>query len=92
LFGRLGSYDEARARREAAGRPDDVDAQIRVADLDLAAGKVEEAFDRLLGVVRRTSGEERDRARAHLVSLFDVFPPGDPRVSRARAALSSLLF
>jgi putative thioredoxin len=92
LSRRLGSYDEARARREAAGSPDDVGAQIRVADIDLATGKAEEAFDRLLGVVRRTSGEERDRARAHLVSLFDAFPPGDPRVSKARAALSSLLF
>jgi putative thioredoxin len=92
LSRRLASYDEARTRREAAGRPDDVDAQIRVADIDLAAGKAEEAFDRLLGVVRRTSGEERDRARVHLVSLFDAFPPGDPRVSKARAALSSLLF
>ncbi|HYZ54227.1 MAG TPA: tetratricopeptide repeat protein [Streptosporangiaceae bacterium] len=92
LSRRLGSYDEARARREAAGRPDDVDAQLRVADIDLAAGKVEEAFDRLLGVVRRTSEQERDRTRAHLVSLFDAFPPGDPRVSKARAALSSLLF
>ena len=40
----------------------------------------------------RTSGEERNRARVHLVSLFDVFPPREPRVARARAKLSSLLF
>jgi putative thioredoxin len=46
----------------------------------------------LLGTVRRSSGEERDRARVHLVSLFDVFPPRDPRVAKARARLSSLLF
>jgi putative thioredoxin len=92
LFQRLDSYDEASARRAAAEHPDDVEAQSRVADIDLAAGHVEEAFDRLLGVIRRTSGEEREQARVHLVRLFDVFPPRDPRVSKARATLSSLLF
>jgi putative thioredoxin len=92
LFRRANTYDEAAARRTAASRPDDVDAQSQVADLDLAAGRVDEAFDRLLGVIRRTSGEDRNRARLHLVGLFDIFPPRDPRVTKARATLSSLLF
>ena len=92
LFQRLDSYDEAATRRAAAEHPDDVAAQARVADLEVAAGKVEDAFDRLLGLVRRTSGEQRDQARARLVGLFEIFPPRDPRVSKARAALSSLLF
>ena len=67
-------------------------AQIAVADIDLATGRVEEAFDRLLGVVRRTSGGDRDQARAHLVSLFDILPPRDPRVAKTRSTLASLLF
>jgi putative thioredoxin len=92
LFRRVNSYDEAAVRREAAGHPDDVDAQGKVADLDLASGRVDDAFDRLLGVVRRTSGEDRDQARRHLIGLFDIFPPGDPRVGKARATLSTLLF
>jgi putative thioredoxin len=92
LFRRVNSYDEAVVRREAAGHPDDVDAQGKVADLDLASGRVDDAFDRLLGVVRRTSGEDRDQARRHLIGLFDIFPPGDPRVGKARATLSTLLF
>jgi putative thioredoxin len=92
LIRRVASYDQARARRDAAQNPGDVQAQIRVADLDLASGRVEEAFDRLLGVIRRTSGEDREQARAHLVGLFDILPPRDPRVSRARSALSALLF
>ena len=92
LIRRVGSYDQARSRRDAAGHPDDVQAQIQVADIDLASGRIEEAFDRLLGVVRRTSGEDRERARAHLVSLFDLLPPRDPRVGKARSTLSSLLF
>ena len=92
LFQRLDSYDEKAVRRAAAEHPDDVEAQARVADMDVAAGKIEDAFDRLLGLVRRTSGEQRDQARARLVGLFEIFPPRDPRVSKARAALSSLLF
>jgi putative thioredoxin len=92
LIRRVSSYDQARARRDAAERPDDVEAQIRVADIDLASGRIEEAFDRLLGVVRRTSGEDREKARAHLVGLFEILPPRDPHVSRARSTLSALLF
>jgi putative thioredoxin len=92
LIRRVGSYDQARSRRDAAGHPDDAAAQIQVADIDLASGRIEEAFDRLLGVIRRTSGEEREQARAHLVGLFDILPPRDPRVAKARAALSALLF
>ena len=92
LIRRVSSYDEQQVRRDAAEHPGDVDAQARVADLDVASGRSEEGFNRLLGAIRRTSGEDRDRARVHLVKLFDVFPPGDPQVAKARAALSSLLF
>ena len=92
LIRRVSSYDQAKTRREAAEHPGDVPAQARVADIDMATGRIEEAFNRLLGVVRRTSGEERDQARAHLVSLFELLPPNDPQVKKARSALSALLF
>jgi putative thioredoxin len=92
LIRRVTAYDQAKARREAAERPGDVAAQARVADIDIASGRIEEAFNRLLGVVRRTSGEERDQARAHLVGLFELLPPNDPQVKKARSALSALLF
>jgi putative thioredoxin len=92
LFRRVNSYDQAQARRDAAASPADVEAQSRVADIEMSLGKAEEAFDRLLGVIRRTSGEDRDKVRLHLVSLFEMFPPRDPRVTKARSTLSSLLF
>jgi len=92
LIRRVSSYDQAKARREAAEHPGDVPAQTRVADIDVATGRIEEAFNRLLGVVRRTSGEERDQARVHLVGLFELLPPNDPQVKKARSALSALLF
>jgi putative thioredoxin len=92
LIRRVTSYDQAQARRDAAEHPSDVAAQIKVADIELAGGRIEEAFDRLLGVVRRTSGDEREQARKHLVSLFDLLPPNEPQVKKTRAALSALLF
>jgi putative thioredoxin len=92
LFRRVNSYDQAQARKDAAAHPDDVEAQIRVADIEMSLGNAEEAFDRLLGVIRRTTGEDRNKASQHLVGLFEIFPPRDPRVTKARGSLSSLLF
>jgi putative thioredoxin len=92
LLRRVNSYDAAQARKDAAARPGDVDAQIRVADIEMSLGNAEEAFDRLLGVIRRTAGEDRNKVRLHLVGLFEMFSPRDPRVSKARSTLSSLLF
>jgi thioredoxin len=92
LIRRVTSYDQAQARRDAAEHPSDVAAQIKVADIELAGGRIEESFNRLLGVVRRTSGDEREQARKHLVSLFDLLPPNEPQVKKTRAALSALLF
>jgi putative thioredoxin len=92
LIRRVNSYDEAKVRRDAAEHPSDPEAQSKVADIDLASGRIDEAFDRMLGVVRRTSGDDREKARAHLVGLFEILPPRDPRVNKARAALSALLF
>ena len=80
------------ARSAAAADPDDVEAQIVVADLDLLGGHVDDAFARLVGLVRRTSGKERDRAREHLVELFAAVGNDDPRVLKGRQALASALF
>ena len=92
LIRRVNTYDQAAVRRAADASPDDVESQARAADIELATGRVDAGFARLLEIVRRTSGEERDQARVRLLGLFDVFPPKDPRVTKARATLSSLLF
>jgi putative thioredoxin len=80
------------AREAAAARPDDVDAQTLVADLDLLGGHVEDAFNRLVALVARTSGDERNQAREHLIGLFGAVGNDDPRVLRGRQALASALF
>jgi putative thioredoxin len=92
LMRRVSSYDPATASREAAARPDDIDAQLRMADFQMASGDAEQAFDRVLGVIKRTSGPERNTARLHLLDLFEVLPPNDDRVKKARTQLTLLLF
>ncbi|HEY3894029.1 MAG TPA: tetratricopeptide repeat protein [Pseudonocardiaceae bacterium] len=88
---RAESADPA-AVAKADAAPEDVEAQIAAADAEMAAQQPEQAFERLVSTVRRTTAEECDRARAHLVGLFELFPPDDPRVSAARRALARALF
>src|SRR3954449_8273967 len=80
------------ALADADAAPDDVAAQTRAADFLLGTGDVEGAFDRLIDVVRRTSGEDRDLARTHLVDLFGIVGDQDPRVGTARRRLTTALF
>ena len=56
------------------------------------AGALPHARVWLIETVRRTSGDERNQARAHLVELFDVVGADDPRVGKARMQLASALF
>lgn len=92
ILQRTDGVDLGEARAAAAAAPDDVAAQTLVADLDLAGGHVEDAFARLVELVRRTAGAERDAARDHLVGLFAAVGNADPRVMKGRQALASALF
>ncbi len=92
LLLRTQDVDPRTARDAAARDPRDVDAQLVVADLDMLGGHVEDAVDRLVQLVRRTSGDERDAARTHLVGLFSVLDADDPRLAAGRRALSNALF
>ena len=84
--------DLTAAREAAAANPDDVDAQTLVADLDMLGGHVDDAFNRLIDVVRRTSDADRNKAREHLLGLFAAVGNDDPRVRKARQDLASALF
>jgi putative thioredoxin len=92
LLMRTESVDETALRSRAEQAPDDIEAQGAVADLDMVRGRVEEAITRLVELVRRTSGPERDAARQRLVALFELLDPEDPRLVAGRRALSNALF
>jgi putative thioredoxin len=92
LMRRVSSYDPMTVSREAEAHPEDVAAQLRAADFEMASGDAEKAFDRILAVVKRTSGAERNTARVHLLDLFEVLSPDDERLKKARTQLTLLLF
>ncbi|MDP9183036.1 MAG: tetratricopeptide repeat protein [Actinomycetota bacterium] len=77
---------------EAQARPDDVAAQAAAADVEVLTERIQEAIDRLLDLVRRSAGDERDQARLHLLELFSVLDPEDQRVLAGRRALSNALY
>ena len=89
---RTAGVDLNAARTAAAEAPDDVAAQTLVADLDLLGGHVDDAFNRLVELVRRSSGAERDQARQHLLGLFAAVGNDDARVLKGRQRLASALF
>lgn len=92
LLDRVQDADLQAARAAAAAAPADVDAQFLVADLDVAGGHVEDAFERLLDLFATLPSDERPPVRERLLELFGLVGDADARVIRARSRLASLLF
>jgi len=92
LLERTKDADLQAARKVAGDNPEDIDAQLLVADLDVSGGHVQDAFDRLIEVIKRLPGDERDPVRERLLELFLVVGTTDPRVATARRALASALY
>lgn len=92
LLHRTQGLDLTAVREAAAAAPGDVDAQFAVADLDIAGGHVQDAFDRLLDLFTAVQGDDRGRVRERLVELFGLVGDTDERVVSARKRLATLLF
>ena len=73
-------------------KADDLTSQLMCADIQIASGDLSGAFDRLLAVIKSNTGDQRDKAKAHLISLFNLVDPTDPRLVKARSELASVLF
>ena len=73
-------------------KDDDLTSQLMCADIEIASGNYEAAFDRLLRAVKAFSADDRDKVKAHLISLFNLVDPTDPRLIKARSQLASALF
>jgi putative thioredoxin len=92
LLRRVDGVDPAAALAAVEKAPDDVEAQLVMADLEVLAGRADDAYARLVGLVRRVFGDDREKVRLHLVSLFSIAAPDDPAVAAARRSLASALF
>ena len=92
LLLRSAGVDQDAAIEAATAAPEDIPAGLRAADADFVAGRVAEAFQRLVSLVRVTRGADRNEVRARLLELFEVLGPEDPRVGPARVSLANALF
>jgi putative thioredoxin len=88
----LSAEDSEALRSLAANEPDNLAAQLGVADLDVSGGHVEDALNRVVSFIGRNFGPERETARVRLLELFDVVGTSDPRVAKARQGLARVLF
>ncbi|MCV6964503.1 tetratricopeptide repeat protein [Mycobacterium intermedium] len=76
----------------ADAAPDDIDAALAAADVQILNQDVTAAFNRLIALVRRTSGDDRNKVRTRLIELFELFDPADPEVVAGRRNLANALY
>ena len=76
----------------AQSDPLNVDAACACADIEIISGEVQSAFDRLLHCVRNTDADDKKKAKEHLLGLFALVDPADPRLIKARSDLANALF
>ncbi|APT84569.1 tetratricopeptide repeat protein [Corynebacterium aquilae] len=92
LLSRLSQNKGRDVLAEAAAHPEDIDAQLAAADKEIVNGQTEAGYQRLLDVMARTSGKDKDTVKQRLLELLALAEPDDPVVLAARARLASVLF
>jgi putative thioredoxin len=91
LFARAALLDP-KSTLSAADDSDDMNSQLAAADVEMITGHADAAFIRLIGLIKRLSGEQRNQARVRLLELFETLGNTDERVLKARRDLMTALF
>jgi putative thioredoxin len=77
---------------ESEKSPQDIDLQLKAADIEIVNGGVEAAFTRLLTLIKNSTGNDRNKVKTHLLNLFALVDQADPRLVSARKELASSIF
>ncbi|MFT9009733.1 MAG: tetratricopeptide repeat protein [Bifidobacterium sp.] len=91
LLARSGNADVNDVRRTAADAPDDLAAQLAVADIDMIGGQIQDAFERLLDFLQAHRADSQE-IRERLLEYFAIPDPSDPRLAHARRRLATLIY
>ena len=92
LFIRTAGLNPETTKAAAHSDPLNVAAAMACADIEIIAGEVQPAFDRLLHCVRTANTDEKKMAKDHLLALFALVDPADSRLIKARSDLANALF
>jgi putative thioredoxin len=92
LMMRVAGLNPAMAISDADAHEGDVTKQLMASDIEIAQGQQKRAFERLITFIRNSSGDDRKKAKEHLLLLFQLVDPSDPDLIRARNELASALF
>ncbi len=92
LLARSATANVRDVRAAAAADPNDVDAQLAVADVDMIGGQIQDAFDRLLDFVAAGHKDQIEPVRQRLLEYFAIPEPTDERLKRARRRLATLMY
>lgn len=92
LLARSANADVRQVRADGAARPDDVDAQLAVADIDMIGGQIADAFDRLLDYLAAGHKADLEPVRQRLLEYFTIPEPSDERLRSARRRLATLMY
>ncbi|MCH4209938.1 tetratricopeptide repeat protein [Bifidobacterium sp.] len=92
LLARAGESNVREVRAQAAANPDDVEAQLAVADVDMIGGQIDDAFGRLLDYLAAGHRDQIEPVRHRLLEYFAIPEANDPRLSRARRRLATLMY
>jgi len=85
-----GESADALAQRVAAD-PNDLDARLKLANVSIAEGRHEAAFEQLLEIIRRDRKFGDDAGRRTMLNVFDLLGSGHELVSKYRRQLASAL-
>lgn len=92
LMMRINNLDPKKVLADAASEHNNLSLQIQAADIEVATGSYENAFNRLIKCVKTMDADEKKKAKDHLLVLFTLVDPTDPILIKARSALASALF
>ncbi len=92
LMVRISGLDFAEILARASSEPESLAAQIQASDIEVAQGQYQSAFDRLITLIKILAGDEKKKAKEHLLVLFTLIDPADPILIKARSALANALF